>query len=165
MTTYGRQLLNTLEVSLQSEGSITNVVILLNDLAESLRRDQKIDDSTHEQQEQDCQKVIDEQTSIIKDAELDITRISKNIYDAKASLTKTETRVATKETEIAELENEMQSFTQAHSDDVVDYTSRLEEHVSAQDAIDRALVEMNKLLGSTPALDPVLVQTNHGLML
>ena len=39
--------------------------------------------------------------------------------------------MATKETEIAELENEMQSFTQAHSDDVVDYTSRLEEHVSA----------------------------------
>ena len=60
MTPYGKHLLNTIEVSFKTEGSISIVIDLLNNLAESLRHDQNEDDLIHDQQEQECQQVIDE---------------------------------------------------------------------------------------------------------
>ena len=147
-TSYGKGLLDTIELEMTSGASTDKIVEMLDALAADLTADQKADDADWAQKNQECIDQKAEFNAQIDAAEAEILDATNLLAQYRPELATTEEQLATKGTEIADLSAELNAFIGAHGEDSFDYEARMAEHKAVIAAIDEAIAEMNGLVGS-----------------
>jgi chromosome segregation ATPase len=145
---YGKQVLDTIDMELSSGASFDAIIELLNELDAELNADQAEDDRIHAERQQECEEEIAEFNRRIDTATSEITEAEKNLASLRPQYDTTVEQIATKESETESLSRDIANFKNAHSGDTSSYADRVAEHEAAIGAIDEAIIELSKLIGS-----------------
>ena len=147
-TSYGKGLLDTIDLEMTSGASVDKIVEMLDNLAADLQADQAADDNDWALKNQECIDQKAEFNAQIDAAEAEILDATNLLAVLRPDLETTTSQLATKGVEIEALTAELNGLVGAHSDDTFDYEARMQEHEATIAAIDEAIAAMEGLVGS-----------------
>lgn len=147
-TPYGKRLLDTIQLQMQSKASVDRILNLLEELKADLRAQQTQDDGIHRDQEAEC-------SSEIAGYDAEIARLEGEINAANAYLSELRPKLETvngqlyrKLNEISSLTARLADYEAAHKQDEEDYQRRVQDHQEALRAVGEALAYVKSLVGS-----------------
>lgn len=147
-TDYGKRLLDTIQIELQSQGNVDNILKILNELKDDLINQQNIANGLHDEKVQECTVTIEDYTQTINSLALRIEELEKSIPEISSKLDIVKSKLSTKEKEISELNEELESYDSDYKQDKEDYEKRVKDHRDALQAVDAALEYLEGLKGS-----------------
>ena len=147
-TPYGKRLLDTIQLQMQSKASVDRILGLLEELKNDLNAQQASDNKVHEEQEQECAFEIGGYNAEIARLEGEIAAANAYLGELRPQLATVNSHLSKKLEEISLLTVRLANYEEAHRLDEEDYKRRVEDHQQALVAMAQVLENVRSLVGS-----------------
>jgi hypothetical protein len=147
-TPYGKRLLDTIELQMQSKASVDRILELLKELKDELNAEQARDDAVHEEQELECSIEIGGYNAEIDRLQGEIAAAQAYLGELRPKLDTVNAHLVKKVNEINALSVRLADYEAAHKQDEEDYQRRIEDHQEAAVALAEVLANIRSLVGS-----------------
>lgn len=148
---WGSQLLDTIALQIQNKAPMDKIYAVLNEIITGLQDQQAEEDSAHAAKMAECAREDDRLTNTINEATLAIEGLDARIAELKKEIREGETREGELVHQIDLLEQHIEHSNEVRAKDSADFERRQQETNIAIEAIQDAIVEVEKLVGAEPA--------------
>jgi len=161
---YGKQLLDTIALQMDSETPLSEIMDLLNKLSSQLTSEQEAADAKNKTEEKHCVDTVKQLTERIAKDVKTIERAKNELAVLNSQLKKNQKFHATKITEIASNIADTSSLVRQRAKDRQEYDGYVSEHNAVRSAIADALKVVNELVGSVAGVGGIKVhKTSKGI--
>lgn len=147
-STYGNSLIQTISLSLQSNGNIADVQKLLDDLLFKLNQDQIHSDKEWEKTNKTLSNKIAELKTQIEQLRVKIAGIEKDIADYSAKIVKGNKNLVQYKSQVVHNSQQLASMKVHRKKDSDSFKTSQQEHNDILNAIELVIKELSKLTGS-----------------
>lgn len=157
---FGKQLLDTVALQLSTNGAVDRVLALLQELDDSLVREQEEADAEHERYQKECNETLTTYGERLAEANSDYNRAVSDISTYGQLVEETEEQIDSLEKQIADTEEAKERSTRQREYEREAYAQKMIDHDEAIAACDDAttLVLQLKTSGSSFLQQPVYLE-------